>query len=89
MTALRDRVAATVGGVLAVPVDSVTAAVSLFDLPGFDSVAVVTVLDRLESDFDVEVDPDEIGPEVFESLDTLTDLVGRALAGPTTTGGTR
>jgi acyl carrier protein len=81
---LADRVAAAVGEVLGVPDSAPRAAPTLFDLPGFDSLAVVAVLDRLETELDVEVPADLIVPEAFESLDSLTDLLAAATATPTT-----
>ena len=79
LAALRERVAFAVGAVLAVPPDQAASAGSLFDLPGFDSLAVVAVLDRLESGLGVEVPPELIVPEAFESVDALTSLLGRAI----------
>lgn len=87
---LREQVAGTIADVLAVPPAEVTSATSLFDLEGFDSLMVVTVLERLESSLGVEVDADEIVPEAFDTVDALTDVLARAADGeptPTGTGG--
>lgn len=78
---LRDDVAHAVADVLNVPVADVTAAGSLFDLAGFDSLAIVSVLDRLERDRAVEVPPELILPEAFGSIDALADLVARGVPG--------
>jgi len=81
---LTDRVAAAVGAVLGVPESAPRTTATLFDLPGFDSLAVVAVLDRLETELGVEVPADLIVPEAFESLESLTDLLAAATATPTT-----
>ncbi|MEH0935380.1 acyl carrier protein [Micromonospora psammae] len=80
MSAVRERVVAAVADVLGVPATEVTAAATLFDLPGFDSIAVVTVLERLEADLDVEVPPERIVPEAFTSVDDVARLVDDAAA---------
>jgi acyl carrier protein len=72
---LGERAARAVSEVLGVAPDVVVRAGSLFDLPGFDSLAVVAVLERLESDLGVEVPPEQIVPEAFESVDALTSLL--------------
>jgi acyl carrier protein len=87
---LRRQVTETVAEVLLTPPAEVAAATSLFDLEGFDSLMVVAVLERLESGLGVEVDPDEIVPEAFDTVDALTEVIARAVHGrpaPTTTGG--
>ena len=57
----------------------VRSGVSILDLPGFDSIAAVEVLERLETELDVEVPPELIVPEAFESLDSLAELFARPL----------
>jgi acyl carrier protein len=79
---LSRRVIQAVADVLGVPQAAVTGAASLFDLPGFDSLAVVSVLERLESGLSVEVPPELIVPEAFDSLAALTGLLARAQAAP-------
>jgi acyl carrier protein len=78
---LAGRARIAVAAVLGVPLATVTAARSLLDLPGFDSVAVVALLDQLESELGVEVPPDLIVPEAFESIDALAGLLAHAVAG--------
>ena len=73
-TMIEDRVLRAVAAALGVPPDAIVAAPTLFDLPGFDSLAVVTILSRLEDEFGAEVPPDAIVPEAFESLGALTAL---------------
>ncbi|MET8762931.1 acyl carrier protein [Lentzea sp. NPDC004782] len=78
---LADRAAHAVAAVLGTPPGAPRSAHSLFDLPGFDSIAVVAVLERLETDLGVEVPADLIVPEAFDSLDSLTDLLATTVAG--------
>ena len=59
---------------------------NLVDLPGFDSITVVTVLERLEDVFGIEVPAESILPEAFESVSTLTGLIAGALADAGATG---
>jgi acyl carrier protein len=73
--------ATAVGDVLDVPAEQLRSASSLFDLPGFDSVAIVGVLDRLEEAIGAEVPPELIVPDAFESLESLTHLLANALGG--------
>lgn len=44
-------------------------------LPEFDSMAVVSVLTRLEEDYGFFIDDDEIDADTFESVGTLTTFV--------------
>jgi acyl carrier protein len=81
MTTLENQIVDTVAAVLAARPETVRRAGSLFDLDGFDSLSVVAILERLEDQLGVEVDPDAIVPEAFESVDTLTDLMGHAVHG--------
>lgn len=80
--AARHEATAAIAQVLRITALDVEASASLLELPGFDSIAVVAVLERLEDVFEVEVDPELIVPEVFESLDTLANLFVRGTSGP-------
>jgi acyl carrier protein len=44
-------------------------------LPEFDSMAVVSVLTRLEEDYGFFIEDDEIDADTFESVGTLTIFV--------------
>ncbi|MEE9425882.1 MAG: acyl carrier protein [Methylococcales bacterium] len=44
-------------------------------LPEFDSMAVVSVLTRLEEDYGFFIEDDEIDADTFESVGTLTAFV--------------
>ena len=76
---VRDRAAEALAELLRLPVDEVRSGGSPLDLPGFDSVVAVELLERLENSFDVEVPPELIVPEAFESLDSLAELFARPL----------
>ena len=79
MSDVRDRAAETLAEILRLRVEEVRAGGSPLDLPGFDSIVAVELLERLETEFDVEVPPELIVPEAFESLDTLAELFARPL----------
>ena len=81
MSDLRERAAEVLAEILRLPIEEVTSGASILDLQGFDSIAAVELLERLESELDVEVPPELIVPEAFESLDTLTELFARPLQG--------
>lgn len=49
-------------------------------IPEFDSMAVVTVVTMLEDELGLTVDDDELSADVFATVGTLTDFVGRKLA---------
>ena len=78
---VRGRAAEVLAEVLRLPLEEVDSGASILDLPGFDSVAAVAVLERLEAELDVEVPPELIVPEAFDSLDALAALFARPLQG--------
>jgi len=49
-------------------------------VPEFDSMAVVTVIGSIEDRFGIAIDDDEITAEVFETVGSLAEFVGRKLA---------
>ena len=79
MSEVRDRAAETLAEIFRLPVEEVRAGGSPLDLPGFDSIVAVELLERLETELDVEVPPELIVPEAFESLDALAELFARPL----------
>ena len=79
MSEVRDRAAETLAEILRLPVEEVRAGGSPLDLPGFDSIVAVELLERLETELDVEVPPELIVPEAFESLESLAALFARPL----------
>ena len=48
---------------------------SLFDDLGLDSTSVIELLMTLEDTVGLEIDPDELGPEVFRTVGTLAEYV--------------
>ncbi|RBM20474.1 acyl carrier protein [Streptomyces sp. PT12] len=57
------------------PLDELAPELSLFDDLALDSTSVIELLMSLEDTVGLEIDPDELGPEVFRTVGTLTDYV--------------
>lgn len=56
--------------------DTLTADTALFgSLPELDSFGVVALVGALEDRFDITIDDDEFGAELFETVGTLTAFV--------------
>ena len=49
-------------------------------LPELDSFGVVQLVTELEERFDIRVDDDEFGADMFETVGTLTDFIDAKLA---------
>ncbi|TXN30436.1 acyl carrier protein [Lacisediminihabitans profunda] len=49
-------------------------------LPELDSFGVVQLVTELEERFDITIDDDEFGADLFETVGTLTDFVDSKLA---------
>lgn len=49
-------------------------------LPELDSFGVVSLVASIEERFDITVDDDEFGAEIFETVGTLTGFVSSKLA---------
>lgn len=49
-------------------------------LPELDSFGVVALVGALEDRFDITIDDDEFGAELFETVGTLTSFVDQKLA---------
>ncbi|HEX2078010.1 MAG TPA: acyl carrier protein [Longimicrobium sp.] len=78
MTELMLAVLETLRAVLppsAGPLDEDT---QLYDRPGFDSLAVAGVLERLEDRLGMEMDPGLILPETFETPRTIAEALERS-----------
>lgn len=73
-TLIGERVVQAVTEVLGVSPQVLGDAQTLFDVPGFDSLSVVAILDCLEAELGVEIPPEAIVPEAFESLGSLIAL---------------
>jgi acyl carrier protein len=52
----------------------------LFDDLGLDSTSVIELLMALEDTIDLEVDPDELEPEIFQTVGSFTDYVEAGFA---------
>lgn len=50
-------------------------------LPELDSFGVVALVGALEDRFDITIDDDEFGAELFETVGTLTQFVDAKLGG--------
>ncbi|MEV4517025.1 acyl carrier protein [Dactylosporangium sp. NPDC049525] len=72
MTALLPYVTEVVSGRLGRPVAPDE---PLLDQPGFDSLAIAAVIDRIESDLGIELEPDLLVPETFTDLVSLAGAV--------------
>lgn len=58
------------------PPDALTPATELFGaLPELDSFGVVALVAALEDRFDITIDDDEFGAELFETVGSLTEYV--------------
>ncbi len=56
--------------------EELTADTALFgSLPELDSFGVVQLVTAIEERFDITIDDDEFGAELFETVGTLTDFV--------------
>jgi acyl carrier protein len=52
----------------------------LFEDLSLDSTSVIELLMSLEDTIGLEIDPDELGPEVFRTVGSLTDYIESAFA---------
>jgi acyl carrier protein len=86
-SALAARVASVIGETLGLPAADVASSPSLPSLPGFDSLTVVNVLERLEDDLGIEVAPELIVPEAFESVESVAGLFTRSNQPPSSEAG--
>lgn len=62
------------------PPASVDAGTALLDLPGFDSLAIADVVERIEEETGTEYPPEALVPETFA---TVTSLARAGWHGPT------
>lgn len=83
MTATLDAVRAVLIDALELPQspDELQPDTALFgSLPELDSFGVVALVGALEDRFDITIDDDEFGAELFETVGTLTSFVEQKLA---------
>jgi acyl carrier protein len=50
---------------------------------GLDSVATLLLVEALEEEFEIDVEDEELTPELFESVKSLSDFVQSKLNGQT------
>lgn len=82
MTATIDAVRGVLIDTLELPQspDELTEETALFGaLPELDSFGVVALVGALEDRFDITIDDDEFGAELFETVGTLTRFVDSKL----------
>lgn len=61
--------------------DALTADTALFGaIPELDSFGVVQLVAAIEERFDITIEDDEFGPELFETVGSLTDFVDAKIA---------
>lgn len=80
---IQARVRDVIGTVLGIRPTSIRPDDDLFDRAGYDSMAVVRVLDQVESIFDLEVPGDWLIIEKFQSVASISALVLRIQASTT------
>ena len=61
-------------------VGSLSAESRLFEDLALDSTSVIELLMSLEDTIGLEIDPDELGPEVFQTVGSLTEYIERGFA---------
>jgi acyl carrier protein len=61
-------------------IGGVTPDLRLFEDLALDSTSVIELLMSLEDTIGLEIDPDELGPEVFRTVGSLTDYIESAFA---------
>ncbi|RKN05113.1 acyl carrier protein [Streptomyces radicis] len=59
---------------------AITAELRLFEDLALDSTSVIELLMSLEDTIGLEIDPDDLGPEVFRTVGTLSDYVESGFA---------
>ncbi len=43
----------------------------------FDSIDIVTIIDEIESEYGVEIQPEDIDPDNFQSLENMIEMIER------------
>ena len=52
---------------------------SLVDDGILDSIDIVSIVSELENEYSFEMDPDDIDPDNFQSLETIWEMIERML----------
>jgi acyl carrier protein len=74
-TEIIDHVRIALSAVLNREVSDLTEDSRLFEDLALDSTSVIELLMGLEDTIDLQIDPDDLEPEVFRTVGTLTDYV--------------
>ena len=61
--------------------EDITAQSSLFDDLSFDSIKMIELLTKLEQEFEIELDDEDLDFQVFATINTLTTFVDSVKAG--------
>ncbi len=75
MSPSQDDIAASIRQALAKIALTEAASVNDSTLSNLDSIGRITLLVELENEFTVELTAEEYAPEIFSSIDELTDFV--------------
>lgn len=78
---IRTLVTDITAEVLGITPAELRAADALTDLPTFSSFRIVEIVERIEEELDVEVEPNELTPDNLTRLDTLVALFERTALG--------
>lgn len=73
------EIVTTLSAVLEQDINDVTEQTRLAEDLALDSMSVLQLLLRLEDDLDIEIDMDELTPEVLQTVGALTDHVADAV----------
>lgn len=74
-TQIVEHVRIALGEVLNRQIDALAEDTRLFEDLALDSTSVIELLMGLEDTMDIEIDADELEPEVFQTVGSLTDYV--------------
>ena len=75
MASVEEKVKHIIVEQLGVDEDEVKSEASFVDDLGADSLDVVELVMALEEEFSVQIDPDDVGPENFESVNAICDYL--------------
>jgi acyl carrier protein len=74
-TQIIEHVRVSLAEVLNRELPPLTETTRLFEDLALDSTSVIELLMGLEDTIDLEIDPDELEPEVFQTVASLTDYI--------------
>jgi acyl carrier protein len=79
-TEITEHVRIALASVLNREIPALTEQLRLFEDLALDSTSVIELLMGLEDTIDLQIDPDELEPEVFRTVGTLVDYVQAGFA---------